>query len=161
MEYKNTPRQIYNSYKLPMTMDLEKWGLTQRILTNNSTTVKIIMRDSTVARVKLDVDAHHISLYKFDKLLIEFSDYKISDNSMKRVFDKKTFYFKDGKEVLSLEKLSVTFIKKLKPSTTFNKKKIITMDFETSDVFVKEGVIKKVPICLSMHDGVITKNYAR
>ena len=155
----------FNGYKIPNHMNLDGWPNISfsedyknataytHILINkknyrldflihmdgdNNYFIYVMIRGTVIFTIKdtLDRDrADYLHLNTFKR--------EITENK-----NTKTFYFIDGKLILSLGDKKVKYIKGIAKHLN-NTPKILTLDIETRDIGNK-----KIPICMSIYDGV-------
>lgn len=155
----------FKGYKIPNNMDLSAWpNISYSDDLRNATAYIKILINKKIHRldflIHLDSRIRNYFVYVMIRGTVIFTIKDTIDpdklershlNTFKREITEnkntKTFYYIDGKIILSLEDKKVKYIKGIaKDSSTTPK--ILTLDLETRDI-----ANKKIPICMSIYDG--------
>jgi hypothetical protein len=150
--------QYYQHYKLPITFDPLKYGILIH-LTNNIYTIQLINNNIgiiTTTRSEAEAEEDKINYIKFfknGKLIFEWKDIYIDENTFIREIGKNKFTFvNEDLKLLTIDHEN-KFIEKTKTAKTQNSN-IITMDLETRILDNKH-----IPYCISIYDGKSTKSF--
>jgi len=136
-------KQTYYHYKLPLTMDPLKYG---KILHHVANIYYIQINPNNSVVIEEKDNMNKIKLFSKGRLIFEWLDKYVNDNTFIREIGTKKYTFKNGElQLVTLEKPNkyINTIKKAKKAND----KIITMDIETINVNNK-----LTPYCICIFD---------
>lgn len=147
---KKVPAFRFKGYNLPISTDLEAWGLVNK-LDNNIFKVNSNTREYKVTKF---IDKQVFEVMSDNKVLFSFTDiFGENSNSFTRILKDKEFIYKNGELIVKKLNRKTDFITKIKVDKQLSNK-FITLDIETKTM---DNVM--VPYCVSIYDGSNFKSF--
>jgi len=150
----NLTFQNYKNNNLLISFNPLDYGEIINIIKLDNETLYILQdKDNLIIKILNSENKNSIEIFKKGNLIINFNDFKLSENKFKRVIDNKKFYFENNQEILFMKEIKSKFISKL-PKSNKLINNFITLDIET---YIKNNVL--IPFCISIYDGKRASSY--
>jgi hypothetical protein len=146
----NRSLQKFKNFNLPISMNPMDFGrlINQYKIENGIVYILQNENEQTITFNKFE-NHNEIEFFKSGISLVKFKDIFInsSENKFMRVIDNKSFYFKNGEQILFLSEMKTKFISKTKVSKNITNN-FITLDIET---FIQDNTL--IPYIICFYDG--------
>jgi hypothetical protein len=150
----NLTFQNYKNNNLLISFNPLDYGEIINIIKLDNETLYILQdKDNLIIKILNSENKNSIEIFKKGNLIINFNDFKLSENKFMRVIDNKKYYFENNKEILFMKEIKSKFISKI-PKSNKLINKFITLDIET---YIKDNIL--IPFCISIYDGKRTSSY--
>src|ERR1700692_1455614 len=132
-----------------------KSNLNDHIYKNNNLIISFNPLDfgKLVKKILSSDKINQIEIFKDGSPVINFKDFKLSNNSFIRIINNRKYYFENNQQILFTKDIKTKFISNL-PKSKNLVSHFIVLDIET---FIKNNIL--TPYCKSIYDGKFTKSY--
>jgi hypothetical protein len=146
----------FQIYKLPIAFYPSEYD---NVIKINNYDYVVALKNNYIIKIKYFSNKIPLrtkcTLYKENKVILEYQDVKLNNNSFMRKINNNKYTFINGKlEIMEAFK-KCKFINPLKNKTKNNNFKFITLDIET---FLDENNYH-IPFCICIYDGLETKSF--
>src|ERR1700692_1660614 len=150
----NLNDHIYKNNNLIISFNPLDFGkLVNKTNLDNETLYILQDKNNLVIKILSSDKINQIEIFKDGSPVINFKDFKLSNNSFIRIINNRKYYFENNQQILFTKDIKTKFISNL-PKSKNLVSHFIVLDIET---FIKNNIL--TPYCKSIYDGKFTKSY--